>query len=166
MNDDDFGAIVARLFSVLGLRSDPEALKHLGYTIKVDDGLHVDMIGLQEGFVNLRAELGVLPKNFPGDLLLRMLHANQFAFDHPPVSIGIDPEDSGVVIWSRQAVGELRKDIDCHWFERFMKMASMLREWLHGAPERRAGSRPVSPVERQKSFMHQHFGREAGTGDK
>lgn len=131
MSHPDFELLLVRLFSVLRLSRDRTASAHPGYTMRINGTLNIDLIGLQQGFINLRAVAGTLSDGGETDPLLRMLHANQFAFEHPPVVIGVDPDTSAVTVWSRQALSELGDDISCLWFERFVAIASAVHEWLN-----------------------------------
>jgi hypothetical protein len=60
-------------------------------------------------------------------MLLRLMYANNFAFEHPPVSIGIDPDKAFITVWSRQALSELHDDIRCDWFDRFVRIVNSTR---------------------------------------
>jgi hypothetical protein len=126
------------------------------YTVSIDDDLWIDLIGLQEGFLNLRAVVGQLPSSSENGILLRLLQANNFAFEHPPVSIGIDPDTASIMVWSRQALSELHNDSRCQWFDRFIRIASAVQAWwrsadralpldVAAAPTRRTGNPVSSP---------------------
>lgn len=154
MHRQDFEQLVSPLFSLLRLPHDRKASSYPGYTIRIDGMLPVDLIGLQPGFINLRSVVGTLPATYDHGMLLRMLYANQFAFEHPPVSIGIDPDNAAVVVWSRQALSELGGDIQCRWFERFVKIASAVRQWLDSA--HRQGPAPHSPRGRGEKTGRRH----------
>jgi hypothetical protein len=136
MGDNDFHHLVTCLLSVIKLASS-QVPAQLAYTLKVDDKLQIDLIGLQPGFVNLRAIVGQLPGSTGNDTLLRLLYANAFAFEHPPVSIGIDPDTAHIMVWSRQALAELRDDTRCQWFDRFIRVASAVQAWLASADHSR-----------------------------
>lgn len=130
----DFHYAVVRLLAMLNIAHDPATVIQQGFTLRVDDELQIDLIGLQEGFLNLRAVVGSLPSDqVENALLLRLLYANDFAFEHPPVSIGIDPQSASIRVWSRQALSELRDDVRCAWFDRFLGIASTLQAWLKSA---------------------------------
>ena len=128
MVDKNFHQAVTRLLIMIDHKHDqwePQS----AYTVGVDDDLRIDLIGLQEGFLNLRAVVGQLPDSRENGVLLRLLQANDFAFEHPPVSIGINPETASITVWSRQALSELHDDIRCQWFDRFIRIASAVRAW-------------------------------------
>lgn len=146
MDDKNFHQLVTRLLTLMNIPHD-RVPSEAAYTIGVDDQLQIDLIGLQEGFINLRAVLGPLPAEDDNDTLLRLLQANTFAFEHPPVSIGVDPATGTVVIWSRQALVELRDDSRCDWFERFIRIAFAVQAWLSAAPaDRGAEGLPAGRV--------------------
>jgi hypothetical protein len=128
MVDKNFHQTVTRLLAMIDHKHDHGG-PQLAYTVGVDNDLRIDLIGLQEGFLNLRAVVGQLPNSSENGVLLRLLQANNFAFEHPPVSIGIDPETASITVWSRQALSELNDDIRCQWFNRFIRIASAVRAW-------------------------------------
>jgi len=158
MSNKDFHDVVVRLFASMNMQHDQAATTHQGYTIRVDDTLHIDLIGLQQGFINLRSVIGTLPDKVENDMLLRMLYANNFAFEHPPVSIGIDPDTASVTVWSRQALSELKNDVRCDWFERFVKLASVIHHWLHSS--NRTTPLAASSMAGTRDKLHMQGGRQ------
>ena len=145
MSNKDFSDVVVRLFASMNIPHDPSAPIQQGYTICIEDSLNIDLIGLQQGFINLRSVIGTLPNNVENDMLMRLLYANQFAFEHPPVSIGIDPETHAVTVWSRQALAELRNDVRSDWFDRFIKLTSTVQNWLHSSDHVTPLAMPARP---------------------
>lgn len=157
MHNQDFNLLVKRLFALLKVTFDPDQDIQQGYTLRIGDDLHIDLIGLQPGFINMRAVLGPLPTNANAnsDVLLRLLHANNFAFEHPPVSIGIDPDTNGLVVWSRQASSELQHDARCAWFDRFVELASTVHTWLYSADHSSSRSTSASIKSTRKDLRVQ-----------
>lgn len=132
MVDKNFHQAVTRLLTMIDHKHDQWEPQR-AYTVGVDDNLQIDLIGLQEGFLNLRAIVGQLPGSSENGLLLRLLQANDFAFEHPPVSIGINPDTASITVWSRQALSELHGDIRCQWFDRFLRIASAVQAWCRSS---------------------------------
>lgn len=132
MVDKNFHQAVTRLLAMIDRNHDQWGPQP-AYTVSIDDDLRIDLIGLQEGFLNLRAVVGQLPSSSGNGILLRLLQANNFAFEHPPVSIGIDPDTASITVWSRQALSELHNDIRCQWFDRFIRIASAVQAWWRSA---------------------------------
>lgn len=140
MSDQNFRYVAERLFKLMNLKDLHQAQIQQGYTILVDDALHIDLIGLQPGFINLRASIGQLPDHAENEILRRLLYANHFAFEHPPVSVGLDAEKHTITVWSRQALAEIYDDTKCCWFDRFVQIASTIQNWLHMQAENAAHS--------------------------
>ena len=130
---DAFHQTIDHLLRSKNIVLNRDAAAQLGYTIREDEGLFIDLIGLQPGQLNLRSVVGTLPAHAQRGSVLRLLQANQFGFEHPPVSVGIDDQTFAVTVWSRQALAELAADHDCLWYLRFVQIASLIRQWLLGA---------------------------------
>lgn len=151
----DFHYAVVRLLAMLNIPDDPATVIQQGFTVRVDADLHIDLIGLQEGFINLRSVVGTLPDPTENAMLLRLLYANDFAFEHPPVSIGVNPESGSITVWSRQALAELRNDVRCAWFDRFLQVASALQQWLNTADHSLALPAPPASTDKQTALPGQ-----------
>lgn len=147
MANPDFDKIIVQLFSTLRLPHEAMTSPNPGYTVRIEGKLLIELIGLQQGFINLRSIVGTVPDNIDSGSLLHMLYANQFAFEHPPVSIGVDPDTAAITVWSRQALSELHGDIACLWFERFTTIASFVHRWLDAKPRSPSRSRSPAPTQ-------------------
>lgn len=156
MSHPDFEQLAARLFSTMRLPHDRAASAHAAYTIRIDGNLLIDLIGVQQGAVNLRSVFNTLPANIDNGALLHLLYANQFTFEHPPVSIGIDPGTAAVTVWSRQALRELGDDMQCRWFERFVMIASAVHRWLDTLSHQPSSGGSSSPVLTQARMRRAH----------
>lgn len=126
----DFQAIVSHLFKLMKLQGNPTEAKSQGYTVSLNGKLQVELIGVQEGFLNLLSVVGALPGDADGATLRALGCANEFTFDHPPVCLGLDQETGNVTLWTRQALAELDEAAVVSLFERFTGMAELVQHWL------------------------------------
>jgi hypothetical protein len=135
-----FQEVAAGLFKRLGMRDNPADEQSDGYTITVGESLRIEVIGLQAGYVNLLAAIGVLPDNASAPQLLTMLQANRFTFEHPPICIGVAPQGAKIMLSARQPLIELDDAAMWALYTRFADSARSVRRWLD------AGENSEQPV--------------------
>jgi hypothetical protein len=144
MDDASFQKTVSRLFKVMDLKGDPTEAQSVGYTVSVGQGLQIELIGMQEGFLNMLSVVGTIPDAADSNMLKALLYGNQFTFDHPQVCLGADPKTGNIMLWTRQALKELDDKAMLALFGRFTHMADLVRQWLAEACPRNGTSNGIN----------------------
>jgi hypothetical protein len=98
--------------------------------LAIDEGLTVGLLGHQEGFIIVIAEIATLVD--PGDAqrLLPLLTANQFTAEHPALIGAVEPESGRFSLWTRLRLTELDEPALMVLFDRVLAAASSVRDWL------------------------------------
>lgn len=136
MSTHSFHNAMAELHLRLGLdASKADAKRHNLYVISVGS-LEIEMVGTQEGYINLLCFPGDLPSLTP-DRMSVLLAANRYHEEHPVITASL--LDSGprprVTLWSRITLVEADSDTLGQLFLRFSELAHATKTWIEaGAP--------------------------------
>jgi hypothetical protein len=122
-----FQNVALKLFKVMKL---PDFLKEApGYTVTFSDNLPIKIFGMQEEYINMVSEVGIVLAKIGSDELLNLLYANQFNDVTPQITLGINPNSRHVVLWTREILNKLREEKEViQFFERFTNIAMMVQQ--------------------------------------
>jgi hypothetical protein len=98
--------------------------------LAVDEGLTVGVLGYQEGFLVVLAEVAAPLDPRDAQRLLPLLAANQFSAAHPALIGSVEPESGRFSLWTRVRLSELDEPALMALFDRVLAAASSVRDWL------------------------------------
>ena len=124
-----FQDVVRPLCERIGIEP-PDEHRH-SVALSVDSGLTVGLLGYQEGFLVVLAEIAAPLDPRDAQRLLPLLAANQFSAAHPALIGSVEPESGRFSLWTRARLSELDDPALMALFDRVLAAASSVRDWLH-----------------------------------
>lgn len=98
--------------------------------MSVDEGLTVGLLGYQEGFLVVLAEIAAPIDPRDAQRLLPLLAANQFSAEHPALIGALEPDSGRFSLWTRLRLSELDEPALTALFDRVLAAATSVRDWL------------------------------------
>jgi len=123
-----FEEAVRPLCERIGIAS-PEAGRR-SIALAIDEGLTVGLLGHQEGFLVMVAEIATLVDLRDADRLSQLLGANRFSAEHPALIGAVEPDSGRFSLWARARLAELDEPALMALFDRMLAAASSVRDWL------------------------------------
>jgi len=124
----------------------PPGEHQLSVALAVDQHLTVGLLGYQEGFLVVIAEIAVPVDARDAQRLLPLLAANRFTAATPALIGTVDPDSSRFSLWTRQSLRDLDDPQQLvALFDRMLESASAARDWIQ-APLRPAQSPMTSQL--------------------
>ncbi|KQU73492.1 MULTISPECIES: CesT family type III secretion system chaperone [unclassified Rhizobacter] len=123
-----FQDVVRPLCERIGIA--PPGEHRLSVALSVDDGLTVGLLGHQEGFLVVIAEIAAPVDPRDAQRLLPLLAANQFSAEHPALIGALEPDGGRFSLWTRESLSELDEPALMALFDRVLAAASSVRDWL------------------------------------
>lgn len=128
-----FQDVIRPLCERIGI-STPDASRR-SVVLAVDEGLTVDLLGDQDGFLVLLAEIHASVDARDARRLLPLLAANRFAAEHPALIGSVEPDSGRFSLWTRERLSELDEPALFALFDRLLSAASSVRDWLQAPLE-------------------------------
>jgi Tir chaperone protein (CesT) family len=123
-----------RQLGVEGFESQLDESEDL-YTVTIDEGTSVHLVGSQSGLVHLWSFPGKLSADVSRSALVILLAANGVTFDYPSVHVGVDRESGELMLWTRHPLAQLDAQALSALFERFVSLSARLRRWVESGAE-------------------------------
>jgi hypothetical protein len=123
-----FQEVTRPLCERLGMAPLDESRRSIAFAI--DEGLTIGLLGYQEGFLVVIAEIATPVDPADAQRLLPLLAANQFTAEHPALIGTVEPESGRFSLWTRLRVTELDEPTLMALFDRVLAAATSVRDWL------------------------------------
>ena len=123
-----FHEVIRPLCERLGMAPLDEGRQSIA--LAIDEGLTVGLLGYQEGFLVVIAEIAATVDPRDAQRLLPLLAANRFTAEHPALIGAVESDSGRFSLWTRLRLTELDEPALMILFDRVLAAASSVRDWL------------------------------------